>query len=267
MNFTENVRNTLVEEKQAAIFWLGQAGFLVKTAQGRLIAIDPYFSNCVLRIEKQRGFQRLMPPPCAASDLKLDVLIMSHEHNDHFDVDSMQDLIRGSTQVYTNSIVADQLTQMGFSATQIHVMKKGMSVELDEFTLHTVDCDHGPFTPEALGFVLDFGFSKLYYAGDTALSPERLKTPLQMQPDVAILPINGAYGNMNGIQAAEYAGMLHCGVCIPCHFWTFPLHHGDPQEIIDHIETKAPDCELVLLCQGEHYLMRQRALPHAGTKL
>ena len=51
------------------------------------------------------------------------------------------------------------------------------------------------------------------------------------------------------------AGKLGCKVCVPCHFWTFPLHHGDPQQIIDSIAEKAPDCELKLLCQGEYFFV------------
>ena len=62
---------------------------------------------------------------------------------------------------------------------------------------------------EALGFILDFGFSRLYYAGDTALTLSR------------------------------------------------PLHHGDPQEIIEHMGESAPDCRLMLLCQGESFLLKK----------
>ena len=75
--------------------------------------------------------------------------------------------------------------------------------------------------------------------------------------EAAILPINGAFGNLNGKEAAEYAGLLKCKICIPCHFWTFPLHHGDPQEIIEHMGESAPDCRLMLLCQGESFLLKK----------
>ena len=110
---------------------------------------------------------------------------------------------------------------------------------------------------EGLGFILDFGFSRLYYAGDTALPLSRLQVPVKLQPEAAILPINGAFGNLNGKEAAEYAGLLKCKICIPCHFWTFPLHHGDPQEIIEHMGESAPDCRLMLLCQGESFLLKK----------
>lgn len=259
MKFIEQVTKTMPQKEEVAVFWLGQAGFLFKTASGQQIAIDPYFSECVQRLipEEGLGFKRLMPPPCEASELDLDVLIISHEHNDHFDVDAVQDLIKEKTQVYTNCLVATELEKMGFQKEQIHVMKKGVREELTDFAILPVDCDHGELAPEALGVILDFGFSKIYYAGDTALTLERLAVPMGIQPELAILPINGAFGNLDGIEAAKYAGLLKCKTCIPCHFWTFPLHHGDPQLIIDHIGAEAPDCELVMLCQGEYYLLKK----------
>ena len=258
MNFIKRVKETEVKRGEAAVFWLGQAGFLIKTAEGKQIAIDPYFSDCVLRIEKLQGFKRIMPPPCEASELDLDILLISHEHNDHFDVDSVRELVKEKTAVYTNSVVADQMLNMGFARDQVHVLTKGQWEELGELRLLPVDCDHGQLAPEALGFILDFGFGKVYYAGDTALTPERLQVPMEMQPEVAILPVNGAFGNLNGLEASKYAGLLKCKVCIPCHFWTFPLHHGDPQQLIDHIEEDAPGCELALLCQGESWMLQNK---------
>ncbi|MDD3347446.1 MBL fold metallo-hydrolase [Oscillibacter sp.] len=257
MNFPEAVEGQAVKPGQAAVFWLGQAGFLIKTAGGRKIAIDPYLSNCVQRLipEEGDGFKRLMPPPCEAKELDLDVLLISHEHNDHFDVDAIGDLVREKTQVYTNCVVAAQMEEMGFAADQIHVLHKGQAEALGECTLLPVDCDHGELAPEALGFLLDFGFGRLYYAGDTALTLSRLAVPLAMRPEVAILPINGAFGNLNGVEAARYAGLLGCRVCIPCHFWTFPLHHGDPQQIIESIGALAPRCRVQMLCQGEGCLV------------
>ena len=259
MKFMDRVRGTQVEKDSAAVFWLGQAGFLIKTAEDRQIVIDPYFSDCVERLipEEGLGFKRLMPPPCEAGELDTDVLIISHEHNDHFDVDAVGDLIKAKTEVYTNCIVAEALGKMGFDQSRIHVMKKGEKIELSEFSILPVDCDHGALAPEALCFILDFGFSRLYYAGDTALTLSRLQVPVKLQPEAAILPINGAFGNLNGKEAAEYAGLLKCKICIPCHFWTFPLHHGDPQEIIEHMGESAPDCRLMLLCQGESFLLKK----------
>ena len=256
MNFVKYYNETKVSDGQVGLFWLGQAGFLFKTASGRSIAIDPYFTDHVMRTENNIGFKRMTPPPCEAGDIAFDVLLISHEHGDHFDIEAIADMMaNGKTEVYTNVTVVAQMEKMGLDMNRVHALKKGEKVDIGECTLLPVDCDHGELAPEALGFILDFGTTRVYYAGDTSLTLDRLTVPMEIKPEVAILPINGAFGNLDGYQAAEYAGLLGCKVCIPCHFWTFPLHHGDPQQIIDTIGEKAPDCKLALLCQGEGMLI------------
>lgn len=256
MNFLQPYHAACPQNGKIALFWLGQAGFLLKTASGRSICIDPYFSNHVMHTLNNIGFKRMSPPPCDADDIAFDVLLISHEHGDHFDIEAIGPMMaNGKTQVYTNCVVASRMEKMGLDMRRVHVLKKGERADIGECSLLAVDCDHGSSCPEALGFILDFGFTKVYYAGDTAPSWERLSVPMELKPEVALLPINGAYGNLDGFQAAEYAGKLGSKTCVPCHFWTFPLHHGDPQQIIDSIAEKAPDCELKLLCQGEYFII------------
>lgn len=252
--FMESLRACKPQENHGELFWLGQAGFAVKTHGGKVIAIDPYLSDYVMRLfpENGLGFKRLMPPPCTAEELSPDILLISHEHGDHFDGDSIAALMKDEkTRVYASAPVVAEMAKMGLDMSRVTELHKGEKVALPECELTPVDCDHGELAPEALGFLLDFGFTKLYYAGDTSLTLDRLALPLAAQPETAILPINGAFGNLNGTEAAEYAALLHAKRCVPCHFWTFPLHHGDPQEIIDAMPVKAPGCELCLLCQEE----------------
>lgn len=260
MKFIDSLKHNTLSSDEIAVYWLGQAGFLIVTPQGNQIAIDPYFSDAAYHMfsEYGYGFKRLTPPVCSPSELNLSVLLISHEHCDHFDADSLRDLIRSETEIYTNRPTAEQIIEMGINPKQVHVLKKNIPEKLEDFALLPVDCDHGFLAPEALGFILDFGGSKLYYSGDTALAPERLSIPISFRPDVAILPINGAYGNLDSLQAAQYANMLKCKICIPCHFWTFPIHRGDPQILLDCIADEAPGCQVRVLCQGEAYLMKNK---------
>ena len=258
MELMKQVEKTVVPAQKVAIFWLGQAGFLLKTHEGHTIVIDPYLSHYVEHLfpEMGLGFKRLMPPPCAPEEICADALLISHEHGDHFDVESIAALLQnGKTQVYTCHAVAEMMKPLAVDATRITVLSKGEHAQiLPECLLTATDCDHGDLSPDAMGWLLSFGTLQVYFAGDTALTPARLGAAIAAKPDVALLPINGAFGNLNGTQAAEFAAMLGCKVIIPCHFWTFPLHHGDPQELIDAMPAKAPDVRLCLLQQGEAYL-------------
>lgn len=258
MEWMQKVRETQVPPKQVAIFWLGQAGFLMKTHEGHTIVIDPYLSDTVERLfpEMAPGFKRLSPPPCRAEEINADVLLISHEHGDHFDTDSIETLMaNGKTCVVTCGLVAAQMAEMGLDTTRIKTLGKGERAKiLPECTVTAMDCDHGELAPDALGFLLDFGFETIYFAGDTALTPERLVDAVRAKPDISLLPINGAFGNLDGELAARYAAMLGTRTLIPCHFWTFPLHHGDPQQLIDAMPLEAPGVQLHLLCQGEAYI-------------
>jgi len=255
MDFLSTIKSTKPETGSVRIFWLGQAGFLIQTSAGYTIAIDPYFSDCVMRLIPQegQGFKRLTPPLCMAEDTAFSALLITHEHNDHFDVDSIEALMaNGHTHLYANAPVVNQIQEMGLDVSRVHMMMKSSPFSLDKYKVIPMDCDHGELAPEALGLMFDFGFTRIYFAGDTALSPDRLKQAITAKPEVAILPINGAYGNLNSREAAEYSVMLGCKICIPCHFWTFPLHHGDPQSFLDEMAMLAPNCEARLLCQGEY---------------
>lgn len=252
--FIDTYRQDRPAAGKVSVFWLGQAGFALKLANGKTVAIDPYLSDYVHRSipEEGLGYKRLMAAPCTPEELDPDYLLISHEHGDHFDQDSFAAFFKsGKTQVYTNLTASKDMPALGVDMSRVHVLRKNEPVELDGFTLLPVDCNHGELAPEALGFILDFGGYSLYYAGDTSLTPERLAVPLEKKPDYAMLPINGAYGNLNGVEAAEYAGMLKAKAVIPCHFWTFPRHYGSPQDLIEALPEKAPGCELLLLCQGE----------------
>lgn len=258
-DFLQGINSEKPETGSVRIIWLGQAGFLIQTPSGYKIGIDPYFSDCVMRLIPQegQGFKRLSPPLCKAEDIVFDALLITHEHNDHFDVDSIADLMKnGHAQVYTNAPVVGQMKDMGLDMSRVHLMRKNIPFSLGECSVIPMDCDHGDLAPEALGLMLDFGFSRIYFAGDTALTSDRLEQAILTKPEVAILPINGAYGNLDGPEAAELALMLGSKICIPCHFWTFPRHRGDPQSFLEAMAARAPGCEAKLLCQGEHMDIR-----------
>jgi L-ascorbate 6-phosphate lactonase len=255
--FLQNLNSMNPGKDQIALFWLGQAGFVIKTSSGELIGIDPYLSDYVQRTipEAGLGFKRLMPALCRAEELCLDYLLISHEHGDHYDQDSIGDLMRNKNlKILTTPTVAKVMEEEGRDTSRVYPLSSGDTKAFEGFSVLGVDCDHGELSKDALGFILDFGFTSVYYSGDTALNMDRLKRAVELQPDVAILPINGAFGNLDGVEAARLAGALCSRYCVPCHFWTFPLHMGNPQEMIDSLPKYAEDCELCLFRQGEGML-------------
>ena len=78
---------------KTVLFSAGQAGYIIKSAAGELLAIDLHLSECVERLEGHHGYRRLLPQVLLPEELEFDVVICTHPHLDHFDVDAVPALI------------------------------------------------------------------------------------------------------------------------------------------------------------------------------
>ena len=90
-DFAERVR--CAELGKTHLFSVGQAGFIIKSASGKLFGIDMYLSDCVERVEGHVGYKRMLPKILEADELVFDCIVATHFHRDHFDVDSMKALM------------------------------------------------------------------------------------------------------------------------------------------------------------------------------
>lgn len=259
MTFAEKIRDLNVEKGSAALVWIGQAGFLLKTSAGKVILIDPCMTDYTYdstKAEKGLGFYRLAPALFQPGELEVDILISSHEHEDHLEVPFMPAYLQyDKAEIWCNKPSCKLLEDAGIDMQRVRLLSKGDVIEIDDITLYVTDCDHGAETPFALGFVFDFGFTKVYYSGDTSFTPERLQQPVSMKPDIALLPINGEFGNLNSEEAAKLSALLHSKYFVPHHFFTFAMHGGDPRDALTAVPKFAPDCQLKFMTPGEIWIL------------
>jgi len=258
MSFSESIAKAKPGKEEIAIVWLGQAGFLFKTTGGQIILLDPYltdYTNRVLKKDHGQSFRRMCPAIFQPGELEADILICSHEHEDHLDMDAIPVMLKDKKlRCFTSITAKEKLNAAGIDGERFIVLKKNEAVELSEFSLLPLDCDHGEAAPEALGLLLDFGFTSIYYSGDTSYTKSRLAGAMAKKPVVSLLPINGAFGNLNAEEAAKFAADLETKLCIPHHFWTFPAHagpRGTPKDALEFFPKYAPKCILNLATPGE----------------
>ena len=134
-------------------------------------------------------------------------------------------------------------------------MKCGDRIIVNGLTIEAMPCDHGQLTPDALGYLITLSGKRIYIAGDTAFHEDYFSNPALHGVDAAILPINGAYGNLNEEQAAEAAKLLQCKRAIPCHFWCFAEHGGNPMTFINTMKDKVPEVQCELMKVGTHIIL------------
>ena len=146
------------------LFSIGQAGFVIKSKSGQLLAWDLYLSECGERIEGHAGFKRLLPKLLFPGEVVFDTVIASHHHFDHFDPDSIPEM---TADPGTRLIAAYDCREL---ADQLHLGKQaityaapGDTVTAGDYTIHFINCDHGTLAPEAVGAVINVDGKKFCF--------------------------------------------------------------------------------------------------------
>lgn len=239
----------MTPSQSLSLTFAGQAGFILEDAAGYRVGIDLYLSNCC---ERYFGFKRLMPYLYCPQELQLDLLIASHAHYDHFDPDSVPLLMGdGKTQLVCARDVREEAERLHLDGSKITYLGRGEQFENESICIRALACDHGELAPDALGLLITFGGKTIYITGDTAYREDIFSDPAVFGVDVLILPINGAFGNLNEAQAAATAGIVRPALTIPCHYWNFAEHGGNPDLFAKAMQTEQSDLPYLLMRPGE----------------
>lgn len=237
------------------LFSTGQAGYIIKSKSGQLMAIDLYLSECVERVEGNKGFKRLLPRILEPFDLQFDVIICTHSHLDHFDMDSIPGIMStGKTKLFC-SISCKKIIenlQLEYYNPNIIYVNPLESYIAGDFHIDFVNCDHGKAAPDAVGVVITVDGKRIYETGDTCLRLDKIDKILKPL-DVLIAPINGAFGNMNEDECSQLAEALNPKITIPCHYGMFASHHGDVGKFYNIMMKK--NLPMLLMKQGEELIL------------
>ena len=227
----------------------GQAGFILETSTGYRVGIDLYLSDCCNRLY---GLKRLMPFVYRPSELNLDLLIATHEHEDHFDLDSVPVIMQNpKTELLCAIDCKKYESAFKLDSTRITYFKPFEIYENENIKITAVPCDHGDEAPDAVGLLIEADSKRIYIAGDTCYREDYFINPLVSGVDVFIMPINGAFGNLNEKEGAKAADIIKAEMTIPCHFWCFAGHLGNPQIFIDEMDKNYPELKYNLMRVGE----------------
>lgn len=235
------------------LFSVGQAGFIIKSKSGHLLAIDLYLSDCVERLEGHKGYKRMLPKILSPNELEFDVVIATHFHKDHFDDDSVPELMANHrTQLFAAVDCEADVERLGMIEDNISYVRPGETYVCGDFTIDFVNCDHGTGAPDAVGVVVNVDGKKIYEAGDTCLRLDLIDEYAAKGPfDVMIAPINGMYGNLDAADCAKLADVLKPKLTVPCHYGMFASHMGSPGEFYDIMTKQYPDRQFLIMSQGE----------------
>jgi L-ascorbate metabolism protein UlaG (beta-lactamase superfamily) len=237
-----DIETTQPERGGAAIWWLGQSGYAIKTADV-LFYIDLYLSEHLTAkyAATNKPHIRMTRAPVRGGDLRAGSYVFaSHKHSDHLDPGTMPALFAAhpAIQLVLPLALVDHAVSIGLARERLLPMRGDDTLTLDGVTVTAIpsahpDFDHDPARGHAfLGFLIESGGVRLYHSGDTIIYDGLAGRLRAFQPDLMFLPINGAQAagtppNMSAEEAAALAREVGFGVTIPHHYDMFTFNTAD----------------------------------------
>ncbi|WP_026653884.1 MBL fold metallo-hydrolase [Butyrivibrio proteoclasticus] len=245
--YLEEIQNTTTPQGTAALWWLGQMGFIIKMGQ-TVIAVDYFASDDI---------ERLARAPIPAKEMEgIDAYLGTHNHLDHIDHDAWK-IWAGDQKpkfifprAHMESVLAD-----GVKRENAVGLNDGESVTIGDITITAVAASHEFLDqdPETglfpyLQYIIEGNGVRIHHAGDSVRYEGMLpKIKSYGQIDAEILPINGrdavryrdnCIGNMTYQEAADFAAEVGTRLVIPGHFDMFAHNGEDPKRFADFIDAK-----------------------------
>lgn len=218
-------------------YWLGHSSVLIDLDGVRLM-VDPIFSDFASPFDFA-GPKRFHPPPIALSELPLiDIVMISHDHYDHLDMQTVQHLASKGTTFMVPLGVGAHMRRWKIPDRLINELDWGDSVPFGPVTITSTPARHysgrGLFDGRQTlwsSWTMVGPDSRVFYSGDTGFSSHFEKIGAQYGPfDLTIIKV-GAYGpgdvwtevHMRADQAVDAHVAVRGKRMLPVHWSTFNM--------------------------------------------
>ena len=195
----QDILNFDLAPDQAALWFIGQSGYIFRAA-GVTVVMDPYLSDSVSRLVPE--LTRLYPPPIPPNVLQADVFIVTHDHLDHLDPDTIEPYCFKERTIFVSPrLAAKKLHSLGVPETNLVVIDSGITRTVRDIKITGVYAlPNESAVIDTTGYQLTFANGRsVYHSSDTGFSEVLLAAVPRVE--VALVCINGKMGNLEVAQA------------------------------------------------------------------
>jgi len=217
-------------QKQDYISWLGHASFILQL-NSKKILIDPVFGDIPF-------YKRDIPAPYKISEIpKVDIVLLSHTHYDHFDKVSIRAIAHKDIIFLVPIGMKKLLKKIIKIPFKCYELEWWEAYRGNDIKITLVPAKHwsrrGLFDTNQIlwgGFVIQANSKTVYFSGDTAFDKHFELIAKSFKIDIALLPIGAykpenvmKYNHLNPQEAFKAFNILEAKIMIPMHYGTFKL--------------------------------------------
>jgi L-ascorbate metabolism protein UlaG (beta-lactamase superfamily) len=193
------------------VTWLGHAAFLVTSAGGTTILIDPFLKGNPATPDSLQDLSRYHPA----------AIIVTHAHADHVGDAKAIALATGAPVIGED----DWVETLGLPEQQAMGANVGGTFTMGDITVHIVPAMHSSKPAgRPIGVVLTFRDGRsLYHTGDTWIFGDMSLIEELYHPSIILLNVGGGpYTQDPATAALAIKKYFHPRIIVPMHYKTFP---------------------------------------------
>ncbi|MFK3741326.1 MBL fold metallo-hydrolase [Massilia sp. TN1-12] len=261
-------------QASGSVQFIGTATVLIRY-QGFTILTDPNFLHKGDHVHLGYGLtsERLTDPAMDLAQLPpIDLVVLSHLHEDHFDK-LVQEKLARNTPIVTTASAAAQLKELGFTRTIGLATWDALEVEKGDARLRITAAPgrHGKagmqaLLPSVMGSVLDFGPNpatpsyRMYISGDTLVYDDLRNIPQRFPGiDLAMLHLGGTRilgvfkVTMDGKDGVQLMQIVQPKKTIPIHYNDYDVFKSPLADFAREVQAAGLNQQVVYLAHGETY--------------
>jgi L-ascorbate metabolism protein UlaG (beta-lactamase superfamily) len=263
----EQVGATRPKEGRAALWWLGQCGYLLRWHE-LTVALDPYLSNhlAALRLGPGRPYERQLEPPFEPAQMRgLDLIVVTGAAPDQLDPESIGPLLAASERALLAlpaglaDFAADDL---GLPEDRLVPIRDREFFDLAGLRLHALAVAGDGEAATAATYILAGEGLSLWHGGPLTPAPDLAERVAAYRPRLALLPISGRGARLQALgqpgvltpaEAARLAAEVGAEVLAPNHYDLFAAETADVEAFCQHVAHHHPGLRVKLLEPGARW--------------
>ena len=232
-----------IPKENAALWFLGQAGYYMKSGETTIL-IDPYLSDSVGKDAPE--FTRTYPVPIQPSAIKADIFIVTHDHLDHLDPETITPYPHKETTTFVAPRhAAKHLVKLGVPTKNITIIDQGDSKTIKDVKIEGIFALTTAInTLDTTGYKITFANGKtVCHTSDTSYCDFLLKA--YPETDVLLTCINGKFGNLNVAEAVKLTQAVNPKYVIPNHYDVMALNSENPESFRYFVKDSNAKCVIL----------------------